>query len=370
MQRERSTLADEARRLREQRRLLEAFVDDDSKLEDELNEQAARLQSVMLVPDQSTTGTDQCPVCASRLDHLTPGVEALRASLEEIDRQIGSVEGDRPQLAQAQEVLIDRERETAERRISNRAALDALADQEALLQKHRDTLNLQAYVRGRISEYLRSTNSTEEPQLATLQTSVRELRAAVEILEGELDPGLTRARATSMLNVVGDDMTEWARRLELEHSDTDVRIDLTRLTVVADTHRGPIWMDRGIGSGKNWVGYHLVTYLALQSWYISHRRPVPSFVIFDQPTQAFFPADQPTGDIDDLEDADRRDAREQFRLIFDVVEQLRGNLQVIVLDHADFKNEAWFQDAVVERWRGGEKLIPAAWLETPNQSAE
>jgi hypothetical protein len=57
-------------------------------------------------------------------------------------------------------------------------------------------------------------------------------------------------------------------------------------------------------------------------------------------------------------------------VVFDVVEQLRGSLQVIVLDHADFKNEAWFQDAVVERWRSGDKLIPATWLDAPSQSAE
>ncbi|WP_363810871.1 hypothetical protein [Mesorhizobium sp.] len=32
------------------------------------------------------------------------------------------------------------------------------------------------------------------------------------------------------------------------------------------------------------------------------------------------------------------------------------------MDHAE-EAEAWFQDAVVARWRGGEKLVPDQWLE-------
>lgn len=96
--------------------------------------------------------------------------------------------------------------------------------------------------------------------------TVASLREDIRQLEDDVDPELTRERANSMLNVTGRDMTAWARRLGLEHSEQQVRIDLTRLTVVADTTDGPIWMDRGIGSGKNWVGYHLVSYLALQRW--------------------------------------------------------------------------------------------------------
>jgi hypothetical protein len=36
--------------------------------------------------------------------------------------------------------------------------------------------------------------------------------------------------------------------------------------------------------------------------------------------------------------------------------ELSPNLQVIITDHADLKKD-WFQSAVVERWRGGNKLV-------------
>lgn len=115
----------------------------------------------------------------------------------------------------------------------------------------------------------------------------------------------------------------------------------------------------------NWVGYHLTAYLALQRFFIEQRRPVPSFVILDQPSQAFFPRDRDSGgDLDELTDTDRENTRRLYELTFQVVEQLGGQLQVIALDHADFEDD-WFSGSVVQRWREGEALIPQHWIDPP-----
>jgi hypothetical protein len=117
----------------------------------------------------------------------------------------------------------------------------------------------------------------------------------------------------------------------------------------------------GIGSGMNWVGYHLTSYLALQDFFIRHKRPVPSFIVLDQPSQAFFPRDQEAGgDMEELTDTDRENTRRLYELTFEVVQQLGGDLQVIALDHADFEDD-WFANSVIQRWRGGEALIPPSW---------
>ena len=42
------------------------------------------------------------------------------------------------------------------------------------------------------------------------------------------------------------------------------------------------------------------------------------------------------------------------------VEELAPGFQVVMTEHADIA-EPWYQDAVVERWRGGKKLIPEDW---------
>lgn len=61
----------------------------------------------------------------------------------------------------------------------------------------------------------------------------------------------------SILNRIGFQMTEWANNLNLEHSGDPVRLDLSKLTVVIDREERPIPLER-MGSGENWVAYHLI----------------------------------------------------------------------------------------------------------------
>ena len=49
-------------------------------------------------------------------------------------------------------------------------------------------------------------------------------------------------------------------------------------------------------------------------------------------------------------------------LLRDVVEELRGALQIIVCDHANFVDD-WFQDSLIDNWRDGRALIPQEWIE-------
>jgi hypothetical protein len=75
----------------------------------------------------------------------------------------------------------------------------------------------------------------------------------------------------------------------------------------------------------------MTSYLALQDFFIRRCRPVPSFLILDQPSQAFFPADRESGgDLDELSDTDRENTRRLYRLIHDVITSLDGKLQVML----------------------------------------
>jgi hypothetical protein len=241
-------------------------------------------------------------------------------------------------------------------------SLEALATQEELVARAGDAINIQSYVRGRIAQYLDATQDTGDQELEILRSELSALEATVKELADSLDAGALRSRTTSLLRTVSRQMTSWAQHLKLEHSGDGAQIDIDRLTIVADTPQGPAYMDRGeIGSGMNWVGYHLTAYLALQDFFIRNSRPVPHFLVLDQPSQAFFPRDRETGgDLDELTDTDREHTRELYELVYRVVGELDGRLQVIALDHADFE-DSWFADSVVQRWRDGEALIPPSW---------
>ncbi len=160
----------------------------------------------------------------------------------------------------------------------------------------REAINLQSYVRGRIAQYLEASSDVGDEELKRLQAEVERVGGLVDNLAASLDADALRSRTTSLLRSVSRQMTAWAQQLGLEHAADGTQIDLDRLTIVADTSDGPAYMDRGeIGSGMNWVGYHLTAYLALQRFFIEQRRPVPSFVVLDQPSQAFFPRAIPEG---------------------------------------------------------------------------
>ena len=112
----------------------------------------------------------------------------------------------------------------------------------------------------------------------------------------------------------------------------------------------------GIGSGMNWVGYHLTAYLALQQ--LLHRArsgPCLRSSSSISPAKPSSPAiARRGGDLDELTDTDRENTRHLYELMYQVVAQLGGALQVIALDHADFEDQ-WFADSVVERWRGEQR---------------
>ncbi|WP_372351719.1 DUF3732 domain-containing protein [Streptomyces sp. KL116D] len=125
-----------------------------------------------------------------------------------------------------------------------------------------------------------------------------------------------------------------------------------------------------IGSGKNWVGYHLVAHLALHQYFVAHRRPVPRMLMLDQPTQPYYPSDVAAKEAGTaVLDADREAVRRLFELMRDVVADLRGGLQIIVSDHANLP-EAWFQDRVRYNWRDGSALIPQSWIDEHGGTAD
>jgi hypothetical protein len=225
-------------------------------------------------------------------------------------------------------------------------------------------INLQkAKIAGRISLYLDGINW--EKDTSPLIKQIEDLNHRITDLDEKLDPELLAEKLDAQLNLIGNDMSRWARELKLEHSDYPIKLDIKRLTVVAETPEGRVPLYH-MGSGENWVGYHLVTYIALAKWFKKRKRPVPSFVFFDQPTQVYFPTDiDVTGNINEIAvDEDRLAVKRMFKWLHDLIEkEFGGDFQIIVTDHADI-DESWFQDCIQDKkWRGTEALIPLSWLE-------
>ena len=327
-------------------------------------EHVARLSSIGILPKVDVAG-HTCPLCSSELPHL-PGDSSLRTALEAIEQRLESVDHDNPHLERLVRQLEEQVRNHQRDLADNRQAMEALQRSQRQLAEYRDLVGRWGHVRGRISIFLEAVPEAT-PALKDVDQQVKALSREITELEAELGDEAVEERVQSILSVLSSYITESGRALKLEHSEHPLRFNVKKLTVVADTPTGPVPMDK-MGSGANWVGYHIATHLALHRVFTEAGRPVPRFLFLDQPSQVYFPADRDIrGRLEVARegrpaDEDRLAVLEMFKLVHDVVSSLGGGLQVIITEHAD-PDADWYQDAVVERWRDGAALIPQAWID-------
>ena len=358
LQQAREPLLAESRAVQNEIEAARSFAAAEDEFGVEATDQKHRLTAINLF--QNEPQASRCPLCETDLNGTVPKAQAIRTNLVSLEKQMAATTRQRPRL---EAYLADREGRLSHLRqqlIENKAAIESLIAQggnPATACRNRTVE--QARVIGRISLFTDSLRVTVED--GRLQRQVDELRRRIAELEAGLSEDVIEDRLTSILQVISRTMSEWARRLDLEHSESPIGFDLNNLTAIAHRDSGPIRMSQ-MGSGENWMGYHVVTHLALQKWFTEEKhRPVPGLLMLDQPTQVYFPSDQRDDrSLDELADDDREAVKRLFKFIFDVTEALAPKLQVIITDHADL-NEPWFQAAVKERWRGGNRLVPASW---------
>ncbi|MEJ5867664.1 DUF3732 domain-containing protein [Pseudokineococcus sp. 5B2Z-1] len=323
-----------------------------------LGVETARLGAVQLLGDSDGDAT-RCPVCHAELTEPDPTVAAMHGRLAGLAGQLADVESSRPARAARLEEL---DRRVARVR-DQLAAVDALVRAEDAAERAADgPTDAATFTRGRIDLFLDRVDRTGPSLVIATRAALAEAGQRLALLEEGFDADEAREQLTSRLRSVGTSMAEMARRLGLEHADREIRLDIKRLTVVADTATGPVPLAR-IGSGENWVGYHLVAHLALHAHFVLERRPVPRFLVLDQPSQAYYQSEARRGRAaPDRTDDDA--VRGLYELMRDFCMQQDGQMQLIVTDHVSFEDQ-WFRDALVDEWEDGRALVPPEWLEDP-----
>lgn len=358
---ERQGLRNELERVNAEIRSTRTFTLETTGYEREAKEQRARLSAVGLI---RSSGHDAavCPVCESHLNTPAPTVAQIERSLRDLSQQLEAVEAENPRLQARLASLLAEETTLQQRLRENQLRINTRMRENEILRVQQENFILQARAIGKITQYIETARIGDAG--SNLRKQVEIARNRVAVLEAELDPEAIREKLSAFTNIIGRYMNEYSEKLDLEHRGSQLRLDIRNLTVVADTLDGPVSLFR-MGSAENWVGYHVLAHLALHKWFRQKNRPVPGFIMFDQPSQAHYPPDRDAdGSLDVLKDEDQTAVFQLFKLISDAAAELAPNLQIIIMDHADLKHD-WFQDAVVDRWRRGQKLVPLTWIDQP-----
>jgi hypothetical protein len=200
---------------------------------------------------------------------------------------------------------------------------------------------------------------------SALEAAVEELRERVHTLRAIVQEHDIAERMQSALNRIQSLTDQIVPKLDAEWKDDPIRLDPSELTVVVhrEGRRDFLWE---VGSGANWLAYHVAMTLALQQFFLTfNRHPVPGLLIYDQPSQVYFPKRE---DLISAENGGRsedvRAVRDVFKVLGEATVAANGRLQIIVLDHA-FKDVWGGLPGVelVDDWREERKLVPPRWLE-------
>jgi hypothetical protein len=355
---EKNDLSRELSRLSDDTNAVNTFINQTSDYTSEVVQQKIRLESINLF-GETDAELHNCPLCSQHIETEIPSIQAINKSLANLSGNLATTLSEKPKLTEYVAKLgLDKEvlkKEIETRQNGIRAIY--LEQEQAARQKD---LNLRrGIVIGKISLFLESFKMVEENRSLALR--IKLLKIKIIELESTINSEEQESRLNSVLNQINTQMTKWAPSLDLEHQDAPIRFDLKKLTIFADTPTKSIPL-LNMGSGANWLACHLLIHFALHKHFVKADRPVPRFLVLDQPSQIYFPPEKDinsTGEI--TESSDETEVKRIYEFIFMVTKELAPNFQVIIADHAKLKFED-FENSIVEEWRNGLKLIPISWI--------
>ncbi len=354
---------------------IKEYTKDAEQYTDAVHEHLARLESIHLFDrqldllDNEHELSKRCPLCSSELTNPTVKIDAINKTLLDLQRNLTLTERKKPRLNLAIQELKQHQKRIGQQIRQKQAIVEKIWEErqhkKALEQRIIDANNETNRVINRIEYYLETLDEPEDTAL--LQRQVEETARQIEEYKRQLSGYSFKRNLDFILYELNSIMTVWAKRLELQGSNTNpYQFDIHELTV--NTRDGQdILPINQIGGHENHLGCHLILLLALHKYFVEKQRPVPHFLILDQPAQGFFPERKDYEQIvQQGKDSDLAAVRRMFNFLFDVCETLAPNFQLIILEHANLEDDARFQNALVEGcpWTGSgtHALIPESWI--------
>lgn len=307
-----------------------------------------------------------CPLCGSEMKRVSENLGSLQLALREIeDTALSAV--DVP-------AAFDRELQRVKSEVDSTAEkLRAVQVRKSALSQRSEEASKRQYQAKRAERFVGNLENALLLQQrlgddSGLRAEVEDLRMQEQRLFRELRAYNIEDRKQRAVRKVNAYAQSSLPKLDAERPDDPISLEIKDLTIKVSGPDRDDYLSE-IGSGSNWLSYHLAVVIGLQKFFLglSHS-PVPGFIVIDQPSQVYFPKKAAVRENEEVEEVSLKDedveaVRKVFSLLGTVVAATDGQLQVIVLDHAPDSVWGDIENVhEVEEWRGGLKLVPEDWL--------
>jgi Protein of unknown function (DUF3732) len=328
---------------------------------DALNTQQHRLQPVSWF-SQHLSENPKCPLCGNENEKAKEQVANLVAATHQVEQSLQDVSRT-PAVVSDELVDLEAEQRARESELNDtRRLLEELENRDEEIQQQKRTTAALNRAAGELDAILKTLAQVEDS--GRLRTRLQTFEDKIAELQATLDEPAIQRRQRESLDRISKRIAHYAEIIGVEHTHRRPRLDPRRLTIRFAGEGGredALWE---IGSAANWMGYHVAALLALHEHMRSQpNSPVAQFVVFDQPSQPYFPE---KGWRTRRQSEDLQRVSSVFKALSDFATANEDRVQVIVIEHAG--SAAWQGFAnvkVVEEWRGedeGKALIPSSWV--------
>ena len=316
---------------------------------------------------QHQVGDEHCPICGGNFDSTTDELKELHKSLLELEQDTG----------ESYEVpaAFERELQRVETEVNQTGdQLKAIQIRKKALSQRSTEAHSVQFKAQKAERFVGNLENALQlyrrlGQNAEVKVEVETLRERVQQLQSEMRNAKIEERKRRALSIVNSNAGRLLPELDTERPDAPISLEINDLTIqVIGPDRNDYLSE--IGSGSNWLSYHIAVMLGLQEFFLSlEQTPVPNFLIMDQPSQVYFPrkvtirADESPEEPEWTRDEDIEAVQKAFTVMGNVVGRSNAKLQIIVLDHAPPSVWGSLLNIVeVEDWREGKKLVPPEWF--------
>lgn len=312
---------------------------------------------------------DSCPIFGKVENHPKEQIDKFYNNLIKLEEESG--------YTNKVPAAFEREYEVVKKEIRDLSEQVRVIQKRIIIQNNiLDSTEKEKYTLENIARFLGQVQYANETfkTLGTdsnLELEITNLRNELIELESQVNENVIKRKVNTALRKVEGFAQNLLPLLDIERPNDPIRIDYKNLTVIVSGESGRddyLWE---IGSGSNWLAYHISVTLGFQLFFNDQvHSSVPNFIVYDQPSQVYFPqklsAKEDEKDLDPRfeKDEDQLAVKKIFKAMVKGLKDSKQSIQMIVLEHAD--NSIWGDIKEVNEvceWRGeNNKLIPQEWI--------